>query len=568
MISYSDYVLSQRPWGYWPLNDLGLPQYNENQTIIDCSGNQNHLLGLLNANIVYSVPMDASLHDSVPLVGMTLNSTGSGIYLNTGSFLNDVVREYSSVSHIILKNRTRVEVISSNCSFNIGCLTIKPTGAYLKSIKYILYQGTWFPSSSITTLFLFSQSKRLIVEIEWIDSRNVILTVVVDNSYLLNRTTITLPEYDSPTQYTRFDKSGWNSIINLYGGTVSNFSVVYEKELLSQYVSKSWESLTTSYVPSFYPNLIELNDQVDRCKMVMSYPNSLTHQLDSLLIRGISQRVFNEISVSDNGDGTWEIGVILSKEEILTTNSEFLHDFSVGEKIYIDGLSQSFLNGTWEIDRIEVSAVYFTSNSSALSEQGYFIIKRSPIGGGSWSRTSQFEYSSSQSLLSSKMVIDDSQKTGAKISIKNNTGLLVWWKRYLKRPSTSYFGADLGQGRPQWTIIGDHKRFILVIAYKQNPKDHSHILLFGDYQDPKDNQWKTILEGYKDDQIGDVGFNFLFDYSKRKINSSGILTIEPDDFNQSNFDWLVSDQAGISVDTLHGTKDSGFHQYPIYIGEV
>lgn len=414
MISYSDYVLSQRPWGYWPLNDLGLPQYNENQTIIDCSGNQNHLFGLVNANIVYSVPMDASLHDCIPLVGMSLNSTGNCIYLYTGSFYNDVVREYTTISHTILRNRTRVEVLSSNCSFNVGCLTIKPTGAYLKSIKYTLSQGTWYQSTSITPLFLFSQSKRLIVEIEWVDSRNVILTVVVDNSFLLNRVTITLPEYDSSTQYTRFDKSGWNSFINLYGGTVSNFSVIYEKELLSQYVSKSWEALTTSYIPSFYPNLIELNDQVDRCKMVMSYPNSLTHQLDSLLIRGTSQRVFSEIIANNNGDGTWEIGVILSKEEILTTDTEFLHDFNVGEKIYIDGLSQSFLNGTWEIDRIEVSAVYFTSNSSALSEQGYFIIKRSPIGGGAWKRTSQFEYSSYQSTLSSKMVIDDSQKTRCK----------------------------------------------------------------------------------------------------------------------------------------------------------
>lgn len=43
MISYSDYVLAQQPWAYWPLNDDSLTVYNENHMVIDCSGNERHL---------------------------------------------------------------------------------------------------------------------------------------------------------------------------------------------------------------------------------------------------------------------------------------------------------------------------------------------------------------------------------------------------------------------------------------------------------------------------------------------------------------------------------------------
>lgn len=44
MISYSDLVLAEKPWAYWPLNDVSVAHiYDENQYLIDVSGNNHHL---------------------------------------------------------------------------------------------------------------------------------------------------------------------------------------------------------------------------------------------------------------------------------------------------------------------------------------------------------------------------------------------------------------------------------------------------------------------------------------------------------------------------------------------
>lgn len=67
MISYSDYVLAQNPWGYWPLNDASLTVYNETHQIIDCSGNERHLTAS-KTGISYKVAM--GYNDSLPLEGV------------------------------------------------------------------------------------------------------------------------------------------------------------------------------------------------------------------------------------------------------------------------------------------------------------------------------------------------------------------------------------------------------------------------------------------------------------------------------------------------------------------
>ena len=71
MISYSDFVLSQKPWGYWPLSDPSLEQYDELHYLIDCSGNKRNLIAE-KTGITYEVEMNATLHDLLPLKGITV----------------------------------------------------------------------------------------------------------------------------------------------------------------------------------------------------------------------------------------------------------------------------------------------------------------------------------------------------------------------------------------------------------------------------------------------------------------------------------------------------------------
>lgn len=134
----------------------------------------------------------------------------------------------------------------------------------------------------------------------------------------------------------------------------------------------------------------------------------------------------------------------------------------------------------------------------------------------------------------------------------------------LKRDSSHYLGADLDYGKAHWTIIGDHLRFYLVVAYKQNPKTHSHVLIFGDVKDNRDNQLKTVLEGYLDSQIGNVGFTKIFEYPDYDLSDKGVLQLKSKGHNTSGIGWIVSNLSG-DINYLHGSHDCGQHQYPSLI---
>lgn len=78
MISYSDFVLAERPWAYWPLNDASTyGVYNENQYLIDVSGNNRHLTAIHSDKIQYQAAFNpgGSPHfpsDSLPVRGLRI----------------------------------------------------------------------------------------------------------------------------------------------------------------------------------------------------------------------------------------------------------------------------------------------------------------------------------------------------------------------------------------------------------------------------------------------------------------------------------------------------------------
>lgn len=183
---------------------------------------------------------------------------------------------------------------------------------------------------------------------------------------------------------------------------------------------------------------------------------------------------------------------------------------------------------------------------------------------GAWKKTDNMTYKSSSSLLSDELTILDHHKDYSTMWIGQNNLQTVFWNRLLKR-TDSYLGADEDNDESHWTIIGDHHRFIFVIAYKQNSTTHSRILAFGDFTDLKTDTIKTMLIGYNTNQIADVGFNKLFEYLDGHYSDKGELMLNNTDNNQaSGIGWIYSNKNG-NVDYLHGVKDCGQHVYPIPI---
>lgn len=169
------------------------------------------------------------------------------------------------------------------------------------------------------------------------------------------------------------------------------------------------------------------------------------------------------------------------------------------------------------------------------------------------------------------MLIDDTSKSGSILRILNSgSGVqsnIVNLRRNLKRAS-SHWQPDSRQSRPEWTIIGDDKRFYIAIGYKQNPKTHSHLIVFGDIQDWADDEWKTMLLGYVDLNIGNPGFNGVFAYSEWSILPSGHLLCQSDlPGTHSDSRWIRSDSGG-DYDYIEAKADSGQRIYPIPVPRV
>jgi len=564
MISYSDYVLSQRPWGYWTLSDPPLTQYDENHTLIDCSGHQRNLI-TKKTDITYNVALADTLHDSLPLTGIRIIGGGSSfnenfVYYPGSTISNDVSLENGLVSHVWSPKRYRAEALTETGAILIGNFAFSSGTAYYNITHYHKENDYWYATQSFDPVAFYTPGSRIIGDMEWVDEKNIIVTIVIDNVFIVNRQLVTLPDEDSSTQYRRFSNPSYE--IALCNGVIGNFSVFYEKELTSDYVTQSWNALSTPFVQSVSENIIKLSDYVDSSKILSVFPNSSLQQFDTLLIRGFSHRVFSKMTVSPLQNGDNEIRLWLNTIDIDYTGDILLHDFKIGDIVLIGDFTQTHLNTNWKIERIEFDAVFFTISETVVDETGYFLIKRTPIGGGAWSRNVNNEYVSLSSTLGKKLVIDDTNKTSSVFSIKDSLNTDVFLRRYFKRDSSHYLGEDLGLNRTQWTIIGDNLRFIFVAAYKQNPKTHCRIIVFGNINDVNDDHLKTILIGYDTNQIGDVGFNKLFEYYNQVFSSTGILQASPIEQPPSGIGWILSDKNG-NFNYLQGIKDCGQHQYPI-----
>lgn len=91
-------------------------------------------------------------------------------------------------------------------SWLFGNFIVTATAAYFKVREYEKSGNSWH-SNTISYLLVgyAAGTGRVIGEIEWIDDRNVIVTIAVDGSIVINKTQVTFPELSSPTLYYRFN---------------------------------------------------------------------------------------------------------------------------------------------------------------------------------------------------------------------------------------------------------------------------------------------------------------------------------------------------------------------------
>lgn len=156
MISYSDYVLSENPWAYWPLNDVSLfGLYGENQKIMDVTGNDRHLVSQptdkVHFNLAFSIRPDVPNFpaDSLPIRGISVDGkvTDTSLYapLSEGTSLvylpkaaeahrSDVSPEATTVSHQLKRRKVRAEFL-----LNLPPLSAQNSGGNCSTVQYPIF---------------------------------------------------------------------------------------------------------------------------------------------------------------------------------------------------------------------------------------------------------------------------------------------------------------------------------------------------------------------------------------------------------------------------------------------
>lgn len=423
------------------------------------------------------------------------------------------------------------------------------------------------------TLVSASNSGRIILEYEYFNEKSISVLVIVNNSIIFNQIVNLSEDYIDSRGFTCSEtflyEYHWYNIAYYGGATISNLSIHKGNDLpnINEYTARTWAALTTPYVRGINSNISHLSDNVFTSNLVDTHPNSTVSQLDSILVRGISQRISTVITTESTGANSL-VTVWLppnTAPNLMTAH----HDFSIGDTISLDGCSQSVLNGTWKVESITIESVSFSVVGNVDSENGIFMVKRPPIGGGAWVKSyvgNSALYTSTSSAFGNGLLVDDTSKNATTLKIYNpqSTSQILYLKRNLKRAST-HFQPDTRQSRPEWTIVGDDKRFYFAIAYKQNPTEHTQLIVFGDIKDWTSDEWKTVLVGYVDDTIGNVGSNEIFSYPEWSILDSGHLLCQTkitESFN--GMVWVRSDVDG-EYTYLRGAADCGQRIYPIPI---
>lgn len=459
MISYSDYILAEKPWAYWPLNDPSISGFypTGSQTILDVSGNNRHLTETRSTQIksfhnifltyTYTTNFNGELYneatvpvDSLPIRGIEINNTVASststrnnlvdgpLYINDYHD-NDVTIERYTVSHKIYHNKIRCEFLlhlpqlncktsdrNPNCKpvkyplLNVGGMSLWVETTYsnpnciprdcpdciMSESRIQMFYAIdviEIPKNGNRNRYFTEQQKiiddmeiifpglnkdwtRIIIECEYINDKSMRFKYWQKNTSMFEQI-ITIPELEDIGDYF-YDKKfryqdDWKKLyVNCIRG-IANMSLYYDRNSIdNDYLIKSWEALTSDYIPQLYQDTIMISNKHLTNIKFESLPNTTQMQLDSLLVRGINHQRFSIITSEDWFDGSkvklW-LGTYDNRQD---GDNQSIQDFNIGDVISLNGSSQLGLDGCWAIEELYENGVAFLANHVFDDEERIF----------------------------------------------------------------------------------------------------------------------------------------------------------------------------------------------------
>lgn len=572
MLCYSDFILANQPFSYCRLNEP------ENHNIYyDLTGNGNHCFRrhlteteVKSANNQYtcSYTGEPGIRGIVPL------ATSSGLQIDwpVNSPSIQIPQFYSEViSAVHGKSKSNINQISGEILFNcsgidkVGTIGIGPFRIVASNNNLTVsmyYHKNYYPEGNsnyelewitiydapITNSFL--NWNRIHAHVNQTSPKNFIVSVML-NGLIVVESAITLLQNDMlDINYQPL----YNAMFLTGTCVYSSFSIYFNRPFPSQdWFSNSQTALTQNYVATDYQ---KLNIICSECLFSFPIENNIGSSipfLDKNLLIGNNH--FNVESVESLSSTTTKVSLIPPREIPFLS-----HGFNVGDIVSIGGSNDQNLNGNWKVLEIYQKYIIIETLNSVISStfSDQAIIKKAPIGGGYWDKTyfsNGAYYSSKSSHHNFKLKISDTEKQYCSLSIVKSDNSGESNQLILKKNLKS----TTNKNHIQWKMMGDSKRFYLLIAYRLESPSQSQFILYGDITDFETSEDNTYLMSFKNNHVGNIGFNLISSYPNLKLLPSGHLVCRSSFTQEADARYII---AGTPHLNLIGYGDCGNHIYP------
>ncbi len=220
-------------------------------------------------------------------------------------------------------------------------------------------------------------------------------------------------------------------------------------------------------------------------------------------------------------------------------NSSIINNsvFKGGDKVEIVGVEDPILyNGIHTITGENNGNPVITINCDDPGTGGYILMKKLEIGNGIW-RTKNYSnykcfYSQNRTYNTNMLAINDivNENAIARIyfDIDKLSDELIIRKNYISVYSENF---------ATWSIIGDDKRFYLLIGYAVNSTNFTDIIVYGDIENDNysegNNNVFCVLSGYNE-EYGSFSMNETLYYNNYSILASGKLAFYKENKEENN----------------------------------
>lgn len=212
-----------------------------------------------------------------------------------------------------------------------------------------------------------------------------------------------------------------------------------------------------------------------------------------------------------------------NKDFLLVLRTKDQHFFNRKDLVTVHHLTDSIQSHTWTVTSVDEDGFNITAQgiSNTVVFNDDCIVKQTPIGGGSWTKTFSdnvvgFGYKEIEAHKKN-ILIDDREPVYSEIRLSEIDNSSPSNKLYITKDIKSL--ANHEKDRLPSKSVGDCHRLYCFLASKQNTISQTSLICFGEVFDWFNQDWCVIaMVSISKNKDQDIGFNYAFLYPDWSID--------------------------------------------------